>query len=102
MALKTIADLQQMKKDGKKIAAGVCYEANMARMFERAGFKGLLKDAVHIFRRTWAMNLLRDGMQINDVRILGGWESLDVLRYVALLDSEDALEAYQRRKGRGR
>lgn len=37
MALKTIADLQQMKKDGRKIAAGVCYEANMASMFERAG-----------------------------------------------------------------
>ncbi len=37
MALKTIGDLQQMKKDGKKIAAGVCYEANMARLFERAG-----------------------------------------------------------------
>jgi len=37
MARLTIADLQQMKRDGKKIAAGVCYEAQMARMFERAG-----------------------------------------------------------------
>ena len=27
----TIQDLQQMKRDGKKIAAGVCYEAQMAR-----------------------------------------------------------------------
>ena len=26
-----------MKRDGKKIAAGVCYEAQMAKMFERAG-----------------------------------------------------------------
>lgn len=37
MARLTIQDLQQMKRDGKKIAAGVSYEANMARMFERAG-----------------------------------------------------------------
>jgi 3-methyl-2-oxobutanoate hydroxymethyltransferase len=33
----TIQDLQQMKRDGKKIAAGVCYEAQMATLFERAG-----------------------------------------------------------------
>ncbi len=37
MARLTVQDLQQMKRDGKKIAAGVAYEAQMARMFERAG-----------------------------------------------------------------
>ncbi len=37
MARRTVADLQQMKKDGKKIAAGVVYEAQMTRIFERAG-----------------------------------------------------------------
>ena len=37
MARLTVADLQQMKVDGKKIAAGVVYEAQMTRMFERAG-----------------------------------------------------------------
>ena len=37
MARLTIADLQQMKNDGKKIAAGVCYDVQMARILERAG-----------------------------------------------------------------
>ncbi len=37
MARLTVADLQKMKKDGKKIAAGVVYEAQMTRMFEKAG-----------------------------------------------------------------
>ena len=37
MARLTVADLQKMKDDGKKIAAGVVYEAQMTRIFERAG-----------------------------------------------------------------
>ncbi len=37
MARVTIADLQQMKNEGRKIAAGVCYDVQMARILERAG-----------------------------------------------------------------
>ena len=37
MARLTIADLQQMKVDGRKIAAGVCYDVQMTRILERAG-----------------------------------------------------------------
>ncbi len=37
MARLTIADLQQMKVDGRKIAAGVCYDAQMTRILEHAG-----------------------------------------------------------------
>ena len=37
MARLTVADLQQMKRDGKKIAAAVVYEFEMARICERAG-----------------------------------------------------------------
>ena len=33
----TIADLQRMKDDGQKIAAGVCYDVQMTRILERAG-----------------------------------------------------------------
>ncbi len=36
MARLTIADLQQMKNEGRKIAAGVCYDVQMARILERA------------------------------------------------------------------
>ena len=37
MARLTVADLQQMKKDGKKIAAAVVYELKMTKICERAG-----------------------------------------------------------------
>jgi 3-methyl-2-oxobutanoate hydroxymethyltransferase len=37
LARLTVADLQQMKKDKKYIAAGVVYEAQMTRIFERGG-----------------------------------------------------------------
>ena len=37
MARLTVADLQQMKADGKKIAAAVVYEYQMTRICERAG-----------------------------------------------------------------
>ena len=37
MARLTVADLQQMKRDGKKIAATVVYEFQMAKICDRAG-----------------------------------------------------------------
>ena len=37
MAVLTPTDLQQMKRDGKKIAAAVVYEYQMAKICERAG-----------------------------------------------------------------
>jgi len=45
---------------------------------------------------------MRGGMQINYVRLLGGWECLwkCLLVCVALSDCEDALVAYQRWRGR--
>ena len=37
MALMTVGDLQQMKRDGKKIAAAVVYDFQMTKICERAG-----------------------------------------------------------------
>lgn len=39
----------------------------------------------------------RDAVDLNTLRILGGWESLDVILkyYVPLIQSEDALEVYR-------
>ena len=37
MARLTIADLQRMNDEGRKIAAGVCYDVQMTRIWERAG-----------------------------------------------------------------
>ena len=79
-------------------------QADLYRMFDRAGYRGVLADPVHIFRRTWALNLLRDGMDIANLRVLGGWESLEVIvkHYLPLLGSEDALAAYNDRGKRRR
>ena len=75
--------------------------SDLKRMFERAGLAETMKDAVHIFRRTWAMNALRDGIPIKYVQLVGGWESVSVLEgYVRALTSEHALEAFSQRSSR--
>ncbi|MBN1691320.1 MAG: tyrosine-type recombinase/integrase [Dehalococcoidia bacterium] len=51
----------------------------------------------HTFRHTWAVNMLRNGCNIRDLQILGGWSSLDmVMRYTKALSTEDAIKAHQR------
>ena len=73
-------------------------EKDLGRMFQRAGFVGTLKDACHIFRRTFAMQLLEDGLDVMFVQQIMGHSTLEVLRkhYLSRLDSEKALAAYDR------
>lgn len=67
-------------------------QQDLHRIFERAGLRGKLQDAVHIFRRTWAVNALRQGMGLKFVQVIGGWESVQVLEgYVRALEADDAL-----------
>ncbi|MFC2000053.1 tyrosine-type recombinase/integrase [Chloroflexota bacterium] len=50
------------------------------------------QDMHHIFRRTWAWRMLKAGMPAKAVQLIGGWESMSMLeRYVAMMDTEDAL-----------
>ena len=73
-------------------------EKDLGRMFQRAGFNGVLKDACHIFRRTFAMQLLEDGLDVMFVQQIMGHNTLEVLRkhYLTRLDSEKALQAMDR------
>lgn len=48
----TVADLQQMKRDGKKIAAAIVYDYQMARIMDRAGVD-LLTVGDSIGRNMW-------------------------------------------------
>jgi site-specific recombinase XerD len=51
----------------------------------------------HTFRRTFASNLHRVGLDIEHIMRLGGWESLDmVLRYTRPVKFEDSLALYKR------
>ncbi|MBI4301518.1 MAG: tyrosine-type recombinase/integrase [Chloroflexi bacterium] len=50
----------------------------------------------HTFRRTFASNLHRAGMDIEHIMRLGGWESLDmVLRYTRSVKFEDSVKHYR-------
>ena len=50
----------------------------------------------HTFRRTFASNLHRRGLDVERIMRLGGWESLDmVLRYTRSVRFEDSLKLYQ-------
>jgi len=50
----------------------------------------------HTFRRTFASNLHRSGLDVEHIMRLGGWESLDmVLRYTRSVKFEESLKLYQ-------
>jgi site-specific recombinase XerD len=50
----------------------------------------------HTFRRTFASNLHRAGLDIEHIIRLGGWESLDiVLRYTRRVKFEESLKLYR-------
>jgi site-specific recombinase XerD len=50
----------------------------------------------HTFRRTFASNLHRAGLDIEHIMRLGGWESLDmVLRYTRSVKFEESLRLYR-------
>lgn len=51
----------------------------------------------HTFRRTFASNLHRAGMDIEHIMRLGGWSSLDmVITYTRSVKFEDSLKLYQK------
>ena len=55
-----------------------------------------LKCNAHTFRRTFASNLHRAGLDIEHIMRLGGWESLDmVVRYTRSVKFEDSLKLYR-------
>jgi len=50
----------------------------------------------HTFRRTFASNLHRAGLDVEHIMRLGGWESLDmVLRYTRSVRFEESLKLYK-------
>jgi site-specific recombinase XerD len=59
------------------------------RLQERTG----LPCSSHTFRRTFASNLHRAGLDVEHIMRLGGWESLDmVLRYTRSVRFEESLQ----------
>ena len=65
-------------------------------MLQKLNQKTGLSCNPHTFRRTFASNLHRAGMDIEHIMRLGGWSSLDmVLTYTKSVKFEDSLKLYQ-------
>ena len=65
-------------------------------MLRRLEQKSGLPCNPHTFRRTFASNLHRAGLDIEHIMRLGGWESLDmVVRYTRSVKFEDSLKLYR-------
>lgn len=65
-------------------------------MLQRLGQQTGLPCNPHTFRRTFASNLHRAGMDIEHIMRLGGWSSLDmVLTYTKSVKFEDSLKIYK-------
>ena len=71
----------------------------------RRGIQSMLKDYheksglpcnAHTFRRTFASNLHRKGVDVEHIMRLGGWETLEmVVRYTKSVKFEDSLKVYE-------
>jgi site-specific recombinase XerD len=65
-------------------------------VLRRLGQKTGLPCNPHTFRRTFASNLHRAGLDVEHIMRLGGWESLDmVLRYTRSVKFEESLRLYR-------
>lgn len=85
-------------KKGRLTETGISQA--LRRRGREAGMDGLHP---HLFRHTWAHEMLSDGMQEGDLMRLAGWKSpLMPKRYGASAATERAIAAYRRIKDDGR
>lgn len=56
---------------------------------------GLPEQGIHSFRRTFALSQLRAGVNLEAIKKLGGWSSLDVLARYLKLDKNDIQKSYK-------
>lgn len=63
----------------------------VTRLYQRAGIKR--KDVCHIFRRTWAWERIKEGVNLKYIMLIGGWATIEVLLdYVRAMETDEALK----------
>jgi site-specific recombinase XerD len=68
----------------------------IASMLKRLQRKTGIVCNPHSFRRTWTIETIKNGTNLLDVQILGGWEGLEMVRrYAREVNSEDAISRYK-------
>jgi len=68
----------------------------IASVLKRLSRKAGVTCNPHSFRRAWTMETIRNGANLLDVQVLGGWASLEMVRrYARELNSEDAISRYK-------
>lgn len=68
----------------------------IASMLKRLQKKCGLVCNPHSFRRAWVIETIKNGTNLLDAQILGGWESLEMVkRYCQEMNSEDAILRYK-------
>lgn len=81
-------------------ARALTYEGLNKMLERRAELAGVGAVHAHMWRHLWARTYLRDGGAANDLKVLGGWDSNDMVEHYTFEDKADrALEAYDRLYG---
>jgi len=68
----------------------------IASMLKRLQKKTGIVCNPHSFRRTWVIETIKNGANLLDAQLLGGWESLEMVkRYAREVNSENAISRYK-------
>jgi len=89
--LKPRCDALFLSRDGTSLTTD-----GVRLLLRRRGKELGLKLAPHRFRHTWATQMLRSGVDLETLRLLGGWADYSMLRTYAHLVEGDLREAMRR------
>jgi integrase/recombinase XerC len=71
-------------------------QRGIAEMLKRLRLRTGVVCNPHSFRRAWAIETIKNGTNLIDVQVLGGWEDLEMVkRYAREVNSEDAISRYK-------
>lgn len=68
----------------------------VSMMLKRLSYRTQIRCNPHSLRRTWTIESIKGGVNLLDVKSLGGWSSLSMVeRYAGEANAEDAIDRYR-------